>query len=319
MAKCTVAVTARETENETVAVTGVTLSKTTLTLETGMSATLAATVAPADATDKTVTLTSSNHEVATVAGDTVTAVGVGTATITSTTRDGNFKAACTITVNEPAPRITMTMTTGMEGEVTILLAGTGTATINWGDGSEPETVTLTEYNGWGWLAYNMDYNAWIIPHTYALSADPITVTITGNVTGMKSPYTGEYGSYLKERSLESLDVSRMPGLLSLSISNTNLQALDVSKNTELNTLLCHNNNIQTLDISKNTALRELHCDNNQFDAAGLDALFNTLHSNYVAGWKTIGYGLVICSRSLVTYSSKSRFKSPNSRVDSTTI
>jgi hypothetical protein len=42
-----------------------------------------------------------------------------------------------------------------------------------------------------------------------------------------------------------------------------------------------------LDASKNTKLTVLYCTYNQFDAARLNALFNTLHSNYVASGKTI--------------------------------
>jgi len=80
----------------TVAVTGVTLDKTTAEIEVGKTATLAATVTPANATDKTVTWTSSDTSVATVANGVVTAVGAGTATITA--KAGDKSATCTVTV-----------------------------------------------------------------------------------------------------------------------------------------------------------------------------------------------------------------------------
>ena len=85
-------------------VNGVTLEKTELALTVGGDATLTATVAPANATNKTVTWTTSNDQVAAVADGKVTAVGAGEATITVTTADGGFKATCTVTVtaNEPA-------------------------------------------------------------------------------------------------------------------------------------------------------------------------------------------------------------------------
>lgn len=83
-----------------VTVTGVTLDKTTLDLVAGNSATLKATVAPENATNKTVTWASSNTAIATV--DTtgkVTAVAPGTATITATAADGSGKTAtCKVTV-----------------------------------------------------------------------------------------------------------------------------------------------------------------------------------------------------------------------------
>jgi len=79
--------------------TGVTLNKTELSLTVGSSEQLTATVAPAEADNKSVTWTSSNPAVATVdASGNVTAVGTGTATITVTTADGGRTATCTVTV-----------------------------------------------------------------------------------------------------------------------------------------------------------------------------------------------------------------------------
>ena len=93
-ATCTVTVRAAN-----VPVTGVTLNKTNLTLQEKASETLTATVVPAEATNKNVTWTSSNANVATVDTDgTVTAKSAGTATITVTTEDGEKTAACEVTV-----------------------------------------------------------------------------------------------------------------------------------------------------------------------------------------------------------------------------
>ena len=79
-------------------VTGVTLDITELTLDVPQTATLKATVAPEDATDKSVTWASDNETVATVVDGVVTAVAEGTANITVTTTDGGFKATCVVTV-----------------------------------------------------------------------------------------------------------------------------------------------------------------------------------------------------------------------------
>ena len=95
---CTVTVT----EPPTVSVTSVTLDKTSLTLDVGGSSTLTATVKPDDATNKAVTWSSSNENVATVNNGVVTAVGAGTATITAAASDGSGKTAtCEVTVNGP--------------------------------------------------------------------------------------------------------------------------------------------------------------------------------------------------------------------------
>ena len=93
-ATCTVTV------SDPVALTGISLDKTTMELESGSSDTLTVTYNPTNTTDDTtVTWTSSNASVATVNGGTVKAVGEGTATITA--KVGNFTATCTVTVTVP--------------------------------------------------------------------------------------------------------------------------------------------------------------------------------------------------------------------------
>ncbi len=89
---------------QTVSVTGVTLSATSLTLTEKETTTLTATVEPTDATNQKVTWSSSAPGVATVdANGNVTAEGAGTATITVTTEDGYKTATCTVTVeHDPA-------------------------------------------------------------------------------------------------------------------------------------------------------------------------------------------------------------------------
>lgn len=86
-------------------VTGVTLDQTAAGMMVGDSLTLNATVTPADATDKSVTWSSSNETVATVSGGTVTAKAAGTATITATA--GGFSATCAVTVSAPVASVTI--------------------------------------------------------------------------------------------------------------------------------------------------------------------------------------------------------------------
>ena len=86
--------------NVVIPVTGVTLDKDTLALDTGdnKTATLVATVDPNKATNKAVTWKSSDETVATVNNGVVTAVKHGTATITVKTVDGGFTDVCVVTV-----------------------------------------------------------------------------------------------------------------------------------------------------------------------------------------------------------------------------
>ena len=99
-AKCTLTVTAKQ-----IPVTGVTLDKSTLSLEEGATATLNATVAPSNASYKAVSFTSSDDAIATVDNDgLVTAVAAGTADITvESIEDGSKTAVCEVTVQDPIP------------------------------------------------------------------------------------------------------------------------------------------------------------------------------------------------------------------------
>ena len=105
--------------------TGIALDKTTAELTEGETLTLTATVTPEDATDKTVTWTSSDETVATVANGVVTALKAGKATITA--KAGEVSATCEITVNAkviPTTGITLDKTTAemTEGETLTLTA-----------------------------------------------------------------------------------------------------------------------------------------------------------------------------------------------------
>ncbi len=93
-ANCTVTVTAKP-----VPVTGIELDKTAITLEIDETQTLTATLAPDNATDKTVTWTVAPSGVVSVENGVITALKDGTATVTAT---ANGKSAnCTVTVNAP--------------------------------------------------------------------------------------------------------------------------------------------------------------------------------------------------------------------------
>ena len=103
-ATCTVTIS-----KTVVAVTSVTLNKTSLSLMEQDTYQLVATVIPADATDKTVTWTSSNSSVATVDGNgVVKGVAVGSATITA--KAGSKTATCAVTITQmiiPVTSITL--------------------------------------------------------------------------------------------------------------------------------------------------------------------------------------------------------------------
>ena len=91
--KCQVTVLAK-----VITVSEVTLDKASVSLVEGEETTLTATVTPDNATNKKVSWTSSDNNVASVSDGKVTALKPGTATITVTTEDGGKTATCEVTV-----------------------------------------------------------------------------------------------------------------------------------------------------------------------------------------------------------------------------
>ncbi len=113
-----------------VAVDGITLSQSSAEIEKGKNITLVAALSPFAASNKAVEWTSSDEDVATVAGGNVTALSEGTTTITATANDttnGTFSASCDITVYQNhVTKLSVTPTkmelgTGMSNQVKALI------------------------------------------------------------------------------------------------------------------------------------------------------------------------------------------------------
>lgn len=123
-----------------VPVTGVTLNKRELSLGVNDNETLTANVAPNNATNKTVTWSTSNGAVATVTDEgVVTAVSAGTATITATTNDGSHTDSCVVTVTAASvggyytvsmENSFVTATSGSAANVNVMVSGHSSNRIN---------------------------------------------------------------------------------------------------------------------------------------------------------------------------------------------
>lgn len=131
----------------------ISLNKTSATIETGKTVSLTATITPSNATDKTVTWSSSNTSIATVSGGIVTGKSVGNATITAKTNNGKT-ATCIVTVKNSIVEVTgitlnSTNISLEAGETTTLIASITPSnatdqTITW---SSSNTSVATVSNG----------------------------------------------------------------------------------------------------------------------------------------------------------------------------
>ncbi len=105
-ATCKVTVTKQTTTNTTVNVTGITLDKASASIEVDNKLILTATINPTNASNKTVTWTSSNTSIASVnSKGEVTGIKEGTVTITAKSNNGKT-ATCNVTVTKKTIAVT---------------------------------------------------------------------------------------------------------------------------------------------------------------------------------------------------------------------
>ena len=197
-----------------IAVTGVTLSPTTATLNVGGTQQLTPTVLPSNATNKTVTYSSSNTSIVTVnTTGLITAVATGSATITVTTQDGTKTATCAVTVNTPNVAVTSvslspttaTLTVGgtqqltptvlpsnaTNKNVTYSSSNTAIATVNTTGlitsvAAGTATITVTTQDGSKTATCTVTVNTPNIAVT-SVSLSPITATLTVGGTQQLTP------------------------------------------------------------------------------------------------------------------------------------
>ena len=188
-------------------VTGVALNKTQLNLNVGASETLTPTISPSNATDKSVTWSSSNSSVASVSNGTVTAVAAGSATITVKTNDGNKTATCAVTVSEVAV-------------TSVTLSKTSTTLVR--GGSETLTATVLPANATNknitWSSSNSSVASVSNGTVTAVAAGSATITATSQADSNKKA---------------SCTVTVNPkGVISISLNKTEL-ALNVDQSDTL--------------------------------------------------------------------------------------
>ena len=156
-ATCKVTVNAKP-----VPVTGVSLNKQKARVFINDELTLTATVAPEDATNKTLVWTTSNALVATVKNGVVKGISVGEADITVKTEDGNHSATCKVSVTEESQ-------TQTKGPLTLDLG----------------TVTSTTATFNGFLDIDMlgdyDMNAGGVGFIYAPADQPLNIVTSSKV------------------------------------------------------------------------------------------------------------------------------------------
>lgn len=143
--------------NTAVAVTDISLNISSVTINVGVSGTLTPTISPSNATDKTVTFTSSKPEIVSVGKTTgkMTAVSEGRAVITATAHNG-VKTTCSVTVTAPDQTGTVTIKYNANGGTGAPNSQTVKKTSDGGTSYTLSTTTPTRtgYTFVGWRLEN---------------------------------------------------------------------------------------------------------------------------------------------------------------------
>jgi len=191
-----------------IAVTGISLDKTTLSLSVGENYTLTATVTPTNATDRAVTWTSSNNSIASVDNNgKVTAIAAGTVTITA--KAGNETATCTVSCTSSS--------TGYSG----------------GNGSEANPYLISSKANMEWLANrvnagtNYSGSYFLLTRDLTGENDTITSIVGSNYSSRFSGIFDGDGYEIAIKLIASGEGNNSVGLFGI-ISNAKIKNLGVS-------------------------------------------------------------------------------------------
>ena len=203
-----------------VAVTGVTLNKSEVSITVGKTATLTATITPSNATNKNVSWKSNAEDVATVKNGVVTAVAEGSAKITVTTEDGSHTATCEVTVTAASPtdwsstyssNITLSTSGGTKAtSAKVIIAGKEYSAMKLGSGGNSGNFTISVPAGATKLylfaaGWDGKTNTITLSGANVSPSTKQTLTADSGVSGNSTTYTiaGTPSTYFFEFSFDS--------------------------------------------------------------------------------------------------------------------
>jgi uncharacterized protein YjdB len=158
----------KEVTNGIIPVTGVSLNKTAVSVSVNGTEQLAATIAPANATNKNVTWSSNAPAVATVSNEgVVMGVAAGTATVTATSGDGGFTATCSVTVEDATGDVAATgwsapLQNGYEYSMTYVAQVAFRGTLSTDVNTEVAAFVGNELRGYAKLVHEPKLNVYLI-------------------------------------------------------------------------------------------------------------------------------------------------------------
>lgn len=220
----TCAVTVQPAIVPNIPVVEIAVNPTSVTLNAGDTKHAVVMVTPPNATDQTVSWSTSNPSVATVStGGLITAVSVGSAMVTATTNDGGKTATCSVTVLTPAPAvipvsgislanpsITLDPGSSVMPMYTIDPADATNKVVSWSS-SNPSVATVDNEDGL----------------VTAVSPGTATITVTTQDGGKTATYVVTVNS-LPPSNVPVSGITIDPASLSLDVGQTRLLSMTIS-------------------------------------------------------------------------------------------
>ena len=200
----------------------------------------------------------------------------------------------------------MTITTNAV-QMAIFLAGSGTAEIDWGNGKENVTLSANFPGTPITRSYSSETTRTIIISGDNITgvncnANKITSIVLNEITTLTVLRCSENSLtdleteqnialrelYCNKNQLSALNIENNTALEIFNCAENDLTVLNVENNIMLQWLICADNKLSNFNITaNNNAIYWLDCQNNLFNTAQLNSLFGALHSEDIAGGKTI--------------------------------
>lgn len=210
-------------DSSNVAVTGVSLSSSTLTLTVGGSTSaLTATISPSNATNQSVAWSSSNTDVASVVGGVVSPVASGNAIITVTTSDGSYTATCNVTVSTAATTLQSISVSGSTPDCTFGAASYApsglTVTAHYSDSSTADVTSGATFGSPDSKILGVQTPS--VTYSTASSTYSVKVTNVGAVQGSGSTSTSSISFVPNAATTGASGSSYVTALTSFTTSST---------------------------------------------------------------------------------------------------
>lgn len=285
-----------------VSVTGVSVSPTSATIAVDGTIQLTPTVSPSNATNKTVTWSSSNTSIATVSNGVVTGKAAGNATITVTTMDGSYTATCTVTIKALSSITVSGQTTAFETGDDFVFGGTVTA--HYSDSTTANVTSSASFSGYDLSTAGNQ----TVTVSYGGKTTTYSITVTQSSSGTEEDSVTAASGALEGWTASGTGSAYADGSVKFDSSSDNVYKTDIFSGDV-------SSGMTSLTVTINSKINGTPTATNSYKVEALDSSGNVLASDVKTGADivttsygdavfTIDSGLTGCTGIKITYATK---------------